>query len=76
MLCILKWNVVWDEIAALVSAGYTSDAAIDKIYSAHGLNLTATDIMKQMKHDHKTVGHQELRIYYTILSRICVLCCL
>ena len=57
-----KRKVVWDKISALVRAGYTSDAAIDKIYSVYGQNLCVTDIIKKMKHDHKTGGHQELRI--------------
>jgi hypothetical protein len=55
-------KVVWDKIAELVRAGYTSDAAIGRIHAAYGAGATVTTIINQMRHDRQHGGHPELRV--------------
>ena len=50
---------VWDLIDRLVWAGYTSDVAIDKIYSVYGA-LSVTKIIKRIRNDEPNGGHPQL----------------
>ena len=52
---------VWDCIAAFVRAGYTEDAAINKIKQAYGVSSSVTTIINCFKRDKKNGGHPNLR---------------
>jgi hypothetical protein len=41
-------KVVWEKIAELVRAGWTAQAAIDRIHAAYGANASVTTIINQM----------------------------
>jgi hypothetical protein len=53
---------VWDKISELIRAGYTSETAIDKMYTAYGESLPVTKIITAMMQDRKNGGHPNLRI--------------
>jgi len=53
---------VWDCIAAFIRAGYTEDAAINKIKQAYGVSSSVTTIINCFKRDKKNGGHPNLRI--------------
>jgi hypothetical protein len=55
-------KVVWDKIAELVRAGWTAQAAIDRIYTVYGANATVTTIINQMRNDRRHGGHPDLRV--------------
>ena len=55
-------KVVWDKIAELVRAGWTSDMAIDAIYNAYGRHLPVTQIINAMRRDWVNGGHPSLQV--------------
>jgi hypothetical protein len=55
-------KAVWDKIAELIRAGYTSETAIDKIYKAYGESLPVSTIISAIIRDRKNGGHPQLRI--------------
>ena len=55
-------KVVWDVVAALVRAGYSSQVAIDRIYQAYGRHKSVTWIINQMRKDRVQGGHPNLRV--------------
>ena len=60
MYCRRK--VFWDVIRNLVNAGFTSDAAIDKVYQVYGRATSVTTILVMMVRDRKTGGNPNLRV--------------
>ena len=57
-----RQKVVWDKIAELVRAGWTSDMAIDAIYNAYGQHLPVTQIINAMQRDQVNGGHPSLQV--------------
>jgi len=55
-------KVVWEKIAELVRAGWTAQAAIDRIHAAYGANASVTTIINQMRRDRHHGGHPDLRV--------------
>ena len=51
---------VWEKVSELVRAGYTAQAAIDRIYEGYGREKSVTDIFNQMRNDRCTGGHSSL----------------
>lgn len=54
-------NHFWLLMNRMILRGYTHAAAIDKIYSVYGTNLSATKILRMIRSDSKTGGHAQLR---------------
>ena len=54
-------KVFWDVVEKMMSRGFTSGAAIDKIYQVYGPRLSVTVIIKLLRQDRKTGGHPQLR---------------
>jgi hypothetical protein len=46
-------KVIWTMVSGLVRQGYTSDTAIDLIYSVYGQQMSVTNIINQIKKDRK-----------------------
>jgi hypothetical protein len=46
-------KVIWTMVSGLVRQGYTSDTAIDLIYSVYGQQISVTNILNQIKKDRK-----------------------
>jgi hypothetical protein len=46
-----RGKVVWDCVAGLVRAGFSSEVAIDRVYQVYGENTTVTRIINKMKED-------------------------
>ncbi|KUF75838.1 hypothetical protein AM587_10003726 [Phytophthora nicotianae] len=55
-------KVFWDVVASLVRSGFTSDAAIDKVYSVYGRQLSVSSILVALRADRKNGGHPRLRV--------------
>jgi hypothetical protein len=56
-------KVVWDCIATLVRAGFTSQVAIDRVYHVYGVNTTVTRIINRMKQDGRAgIVHPSLQV--------------
>jgi hypothetical protein len=55
-------KLVWDCIKCHVHCGYTSNAAIERIYQVYGYNLSTTGIINAFKHDKIRGGHPNLRL--------------
>jgi len=60
MYCRRK--VFWDVIRNLINAGFTSDAAIDKVYQVYGRGTSVTSILVMMVSDRKTGGNPNLQV--------------
>ena len=54
-------KVFWDMVCNMISRGYTSDTAIDKIYLTYGHNLSVSNILVKMRNDKGRGGHPDLR---------------
>ena len=54
-------NHFWLLVNQMIAKGYTHTAAIDKIYSVYGTQLSATQILRQIRSDAKIGGHAMLR---------------
>jgi hypothetical protein len=57
-------KAAWDAIAYQVRAGHTAERAIDRLYGHYGRNLTATQIINQLRRDRAQHGgalHPALR---------------
>lgn len=57
-----KRKIVWDTVSHLVTAGWSSKRAIDKIYDAYG-STSVSSLIKAMKRDKETGGHPSLRVH-------------
>jgi hypothetical protein len=56
-------KVVWDCIAELVRAGFTSQVAIDRVYQVYGENTAVTRIINRMKQDRQAdIVHPSLQV--------------
>jgi len=55
-------KVVWDCVSTLVLAGWTANAACDRIYETYGRNQSVTNIIRKMLQDRKTGGHPNLKV--------------
>ncbi|KAL3664985.1 hypothetical protein V7S43_010160 [Phytophthora oleae] len=55
-------KVFWDVVANLVRSGFTSDAAIDKVYSVYGRQIAVLNILKALRADRMRGGHPSLRV--------------
>lgn len=53
-------KVFWDVVSELVRSGYTSDAAIDKVYAVFGRQLSVSNILVALRMHKKTGGHPAL----------------
>ena len=54
-------KVFWDMVGNMISRGYTSDAAIDKIYSTYWHQLSVSNILIKLRNDKGREGHPDLR---------------
>ena len=54
-------KVFWDMVCKMIRVGYTSNTAIDKIYSVYTTRLSVTNLLRQMRKDNRTGGHPLLR---------------
>ena len=54
-------KVFWDMVGNMTFRGYTSDTAIDKIYSTYGHNLSVSNILIKMSNDKGRGGNPDLR---------------
>ena len=54
-------NHFWQLLKDMIRRGYTHTAAIDKIYSVYGKNLSTTRILREIWKDTKNGGHALLR---------------
>lgn len=50
-------KVFWDMVCKLVRDGYSSNTAIEKIYSVYSPRLSVTGILRMMRKDKRTGGH-------------------
>jgi hypothetical protein len=57
-------RVVWDVVAALVRAGWTSQAACDEIYRTYGRAQSVTYIINRMLEDRRGGGHPNLVVHH------------
>ena len=57
-----KRKIVWDTVSHLITAGWTSKQAIDKIYDAYG-STSVSSIIKAMKRDKQGGGHPSLCVH-------------
>ena len=57
-------NHFWLLMSRMIQRGYTHTAAIDKIYNVYGTNLSATQILREIRKDTKNGGHPQLRWNY------------
>ena len=57
-----KRKIVWDTTSHLITAGWTSKQAIDKIYDTYG-STSVSSIIKAMKRDKERGGHPSLRVH-------------
>jgi hypothetical protein len=56
-------KVVWDCVAGLVRAGFSSEVAIDRVYQVYGENTTVTRIINKMKEDRQAgIVHPSLQV--------------
>ncbi len=46
-----KHKVFWEVVERLIQRGYTSDTAIDHVYSVYGRNKSNTQILNAMRKD-------------------------
>ena len=54
-------NYFWSLMKQMILQGYSHTSAIDKIYSVYGNNLSATQILHEIRKDSKNGGHPQLR---------------
>jgi hypothetical protein len=67
-------KVVWDCIAALVRAGFTSQVTIDRVYQVYGENTTVTRIINRMKADRQAgMVHPSLQVQLISIRLIRIL---
>jgi hypothetical protein len=57
-----KRKNAWDLIARLVDAGFSSTAAISKVYQAYGTSLSMSQLLEAIRKDKAQGGHPSLRI--------------
>ena len=50
-------KVFWDCISNLIRRGYTSNTAIDKVYSVYGRSNSTSSILKLMRKDKSSGGN-------------------
>lgn len=55
-------RVFWDMVRSHMKAGFSANAAIDRIYDAYGHRSSVTSILKKMQADKKNGGHPNLRL--------------
>ncbi|KAL3666787.1 hypothetical protein V7S43_008407 [Phytophthora oleae] len=55
-------KVFWDVVSSLVRSGFTSDTAIDKVYSVYGRQLSVTNVLVALRADRMRGGHPSLRV--------------
>lgn len=53
-------KVFWNVISQLVRSGYTSDAAVDRVYQTYGRNLSVSNILVKLRTDRRRGGHPSL----------------
>ncbi|GMF21947.1 unnamed protein product [Phytophthora lilii] len=54
-------KLFWDVIDKMVRSGYTSGAAIDKVYQVYGRQLSVSSILVALRSDRTRGGHPSLR---------------
>lgn len=57
-----KRNVFWMTVSDLIRSGWTSDRAIEKIYSVYGGSTCVTKVLKMLARDNRAGGHPDLRV--------------
>ena len=55
----------WDLVVSMISHGYNHNTAIDKIYEVYG-NLSVVKILRLIRTDKRTGGHDELSDFVTV----------
>ena len=61
---------LWDVVSNLVRAGFTSDAAIDKVYAVYGRRLPVSSILQALRVDRRNGGHPALRVKCSMQSQL------
>ena len=51
----------WDLLGNMIARGYTSAAAIDKIYSTYRHQLSVPNILVKLREDKRRGGYPDLR---------------
>ncbi|OWZ02108.1 hypothetical protein PHMEG_00026389 [Phytophthora megakarya] len=54
-------KVFWDVVSSLVRSGFTSETAIDKVYSVYGRQLSVSNILVALRADRKRGRHPGLQ---------------
>ena len=54
-------KLVWDKVSEMVRSGWDAATACNKIYEVYGVQEPITNIIKYLKRDKATGGHEELR---------------
>jgi hypothetical protein len=55
-------KLFWDVVSKLVRGGYTSDAAIDKVYGVYGRSMSVSNILVALRADKRRGGNPALRL--------------
>lgn len=55
-------KVFWDVVSSLVRSGFTSDTAIDKVYSVYGRQLSVSNVLAALRADRRRSRHPNLRV--------------
>ena len=56
-----KRKVFWDLVVNMITRGYTSDTAIDKIYTTYGQAFAVSTILVKLRNNKRRGGHPDLR---------------
>ena len=54
-------KLFWDLVGNMITSNHTSEAAIDKIYSTYGNQLSVSNILIKLRKDERIEGHPDLR---------------
>ena len=57
-------------VCKMLRVGYTSNTAIDKMYSVYSTRLSVTNILRQMRKDNNTGGQSIIKINHFYLLQL------
>ncbi|EEY62468.1 uncharacterized protein PITG_23030 [Phytophthora infestans T30-4] len=55
-------KVFWDVVSSLARSGFTSDTAIEKVYSVYGRQLSVLNVLSALRADRRRGRHPNLRV--------------
>ena len=62
-LAYSRRKMFWDLGGNIIHRGYTSDTAIDKIYSTYGHKLSVSNTLVKLKDDKRRGGHLDRSLF-------------